>query len=112
MPSFVLTEWLSRMAGASRTKLQEFKKKYCMLDQATTREYMALVKLHEPLHEGTTKDRHLHHDKKIKATVRVVITMRARGHVCGCDKAAQLSRILTYLWQKDRDKPINKKSSK
>jgi hypothetical protein len=104
MPEFLLTPWLSTMNDASATKLQELKKKYCMLTQTHNEQYMRLVKSLEPPNLESIANRHLHHDKKNTATFRTVITVPAQGHECGCHKAAQLGRILSYLYWKDRNK--------
>jgi hypothetical protein len=117
MPAFLLTTWLSTMNDASPTKLQELKKKYCMLTKTDNATYTTLVKSLEPPNLETFANRHLHHDKKNNATVRTINTLWAQGHECGCPKAGQLGRILSYLYWKDRaqiqnDKRDTKKKQK
>ncbi len=104
MPAFLLTTWLSTMHGANPTKLQELKKKYCILAKHDTAKYTTLVISLQPPDLETHANRHLHHDIKNTALSRTVITMRAQGHECGCDKAEQLGRILSYLYWKDKER--------
>jgi hypothetical protein len=117
MPAFLLTTWLSTMDGANPTKLQELKKKYCMLGWKANEKYTTLVTSLPPPNLESRANRHLHNDIKNKALCRTILTMRAQGHECGCDKAAQLGRILSYLYWKDKEqikdaKYLDKKKKK
>jgi hypothetical protein len=103
LPDFVAAEWLQELEEMTRADLATMKRSLCMLNKTDFNAYMKAVKGTKPKKPPGSRGG----DSTEQVTLRLILSLAARGHSCKDAKTAQLARNLSHIFWRNTTKKTN-----